>query len=80
MLLYKTNEWKGYGKQEHIWNEYRLDVDKVTMVKCRRQKFFDGRENDWEQSERKMKSWARDDANLPEWLQELLKKENNRTR
>lgn len=71
-LLYATEEWKGYGKQNYYWNEYRRDGDEVLKYKCNRRKFFDGHENEWEESEELVDSWNIDDSDLPEWLHQYL--------
>ena len=73
-LLYATEEWKGYGKQNYYWNEYRLDGDEVLKYKCNRHKFFNGDENEWEESEELVDSWNIDDSDLPEWLRQYLYK------
>lgn len=70
--IYTTNEWKGYGKQNYYWNEYRLDGDTVYKIKCNRFKYFDGDENVWESEEKQVESWAKDDPNMPDWLHNYL--------
>lgn len=70
--LYSTNEWKGYGKQNYYHNEYRLEDETVYKVKCHRQKFFDGNENNWETEEKVVDSWSVNDSSLPEWLNKYL--------
>ena len=70
--LYTTNEWKGYGKQNYYHNEYRQDGDVIEKVKCHRQKFFDGNENNWDTDEKVVDSWNVNDSNLPEWLKKLI--------
>ena len=70
--IYTTNEWKGYGKQNYYWNEYRLEGDTVSKIKCHRQKFFNGDESEWMRDEDLVESWDKDSPDLPDWLSQYL--------
>ena len=72
MVIYRTKEWKGYGRQNYSWNEYRQEGDAVVRYKCHRQKFFDGDENNWETEENKEKSWKTGASDMPEWLKQYV--------
>ena len=72
MVIYRTQEWNGYGKQNYYWNEYRREGDTVVEYKCNRRKFFDGDGSNWEESEHEEDSWSIDDPNMPDWLNGYL--------
>ena len=73
MLIYKTQEQPGYGKQKNYhWNEYRLEGDTVVKYRCHRYKFFDGRESTWEYEESEEESWKTNSPYFPEWLKNYL--------
>ena len=61
--------WKA---KNYYWNEYRREGDTVVKYKCKRRKFFDGDESNWEESEQEEDSWSIDDSNMPDWLRSYL--------
>lgn len=69
--IYKTNEWKT-GKHQYSHNEYRQDGDTVYKFKSSRGKFFDGKENTWDTSERLLDKWDIGDLSMPDWLKKYL--------
>lgn len=71
--IYRTKEWKGYGKQNYYYNEYRQKGDMVSKFKCNRFKFFDGDENNWETKEDLVDSWNVKDPDMPSWLKKFIK-------
>ena len=73
MTIYVTKEWKGFGKQNYYWHEYRHEGSEVVKYKCNRAKYFDGRENNWRENEQIVDSWAIDDPNMPNWLKRHVK-------
>ena len=40
-IVYTTQTWNGYGKQNYYYNQYRQKGDKVTKYKVNRRKFFE---------------------------------------
>lgn len=72
MVIYTTNERKGIGRQNYYWNEYRLEGGEVIKYKCHRRKFFDGKENCWEEDEEIVATWTVGDPDMPEWLEQYL--------
>ena len=72
MTIYKTNEWKGYGKQNYYWNEYRLEGGEIAKFKGHRYQLFDGRESNWNTDESFEESWSLEDPKLPNWLRNYV--------
>ena len=72
MVIYTTNAWKGYGKHNRYWNEYRLEGETIYKYKCHEYKFFDGKENTWNHEEHIDEYWQLNDPNMPEWLKNYL--------
>lgn len=70
--IYSTKEWKGHGKQNYSHNEYRTDGEEVVKYHCNRQRYFDGEESSWHESEKKVDSWNMDDPNMPDWLNKYV--------
>ena len=72
MTIYTTKEWKGFGKKNYYWNEYRFEDGKVMKYKCHRQKTFNGDENVWDTDEHVDSFWFPDDPAMPGWLRKYI--------
>ena len=72
MLIYRTQEWKGQGKQNYYCNEYRQEGEEVVKYKCNRRKVFDGKESSWDNSKRMVEKWQKSDENMPAWLKNKI--------
>jgi len=71
--IYTTREWKGYGKQNYSHYKYKQEGKEVFKYLCRRFKFFDGKENSWEKTEKLIGSWKTNDSSMPEWLHKYIR-------
>ena len=71
--IYRTKEWKGYGKQNYYSNKYSQEGDEVIKEKCHRYKFFNGDESEWEETTEEVERWTLDDPAMPEWLRKFIK-------
>ena len=76
-LIYRTNEYKGYGKQNYYNNDYYQDGDEVVKVKHNRHKHFDGHENEWVESDTEIEKWMTDSPDLPEWIRKYLRTDSD---
>ncbi len=72
MVIYRTNEWNGSGKQNYYWNEYRREEDTIYKYKCHRYKHFDGHESEWIEDEICEDSWEIDSQYIPDWLKQYI--------
>jgi hypothetical protein len=76
MVLYRTQEYLGYSKNDYYWNEYRLEEERVVKYKCHLQKNSEDGKNEWREEESVIESWNKNDSNIPDWLKIYLKRGN----
>lgn len=71
-IIYVTNEWNGYGKQNYYRNIYKRVGDEIRRYKGHRYKSFDRGESLWNYDEQLEDSWDIDDLSIPEWLKNKI--------
>lgn len=72
MVIYRTNEYEGYGSHNTYWYEYRLEGNTVYKYKCHEYKMFNGEENECDTTDKLVESWDINDNNMPDWLKKYL--------
>lgn len=72
MLIYETNEIKGYKDYRYTYRYY-LEGNIILRYKHIEVKIFDGKENAWSEEDKLINTWSKSDPNLPTWLKNKIK-------